>query len=397
MVKFLDLELEMFGIDVSDSAVKVLKLKKKRKFFEVDFLDEVEIEPGIVDAGVIKNEDALAKIIRKSIISKVAGKLKTKYAVVALPEEKSFLDVIQMPMMKEEELQSAVLFQAENYIPMSLDQVYLDFQIVDYNEKKHDHLDVLIVAMPKTTVDSYLSCFKKVGLVPVVLEVESQAIARALVKNESSSVPLILINYGKKNSNIIIFSGQSIKFTSSIPISSSQITEAIAKGLSVSLEEAEKIKVNFSLFKKDESEESKKIYNAIYPVLNDLIFQIKKYLIFYKDHASHDHSLNGKDVALNISQLENDKENVEDNKATNSIGDIFNFNGQEKIIITGGGSNLKGLAEFISKEISIETEIGNVFSNLVLKNNNLIREEKKSSFCTAIGLALRAVNNKKYD
>jgi type IV pilus assembly protein PilM len=392
MVKFLDLKVEMFGIDISDSAVKVLKLKKKRNFFKVDFISEVEIEPGIVEAGVIKNEDLLAKIIKKSVISKIGKKLNTKYAVVGLPEEKSFLEVIQMPIMKEEELKSAVLFQAENYIPMLLEQVYLDFQVVDNNKKEDDHLDVLIVAMPKTTIDSYLSCFKKADLIPVVLEVESQAIARALIKNESSSVPLILINYGKKNSNIIIFSGKSIRFTSSVPISSSQITEAIAKGLAVSLEEAEKMKVGFSLLKKDESEESKKIYSAIYPVLSDLIFQIKKYLIFYKDHVSHDHSLNKKNILNNISIT--DKNNVKDDKITNSVENTLYSSGQEKIIITGGGSNLKGLAEFISKEILIETEIGNVFSNLTFKNekNNLIKEEKKSSFCTAIGLALRATN-----
>jgi type IV pilus assembly protein PilM len=365
MLKFLDLKLEMFGIDISDSAVKVLKLKKKRNFFEVDFINEVEIEPGIVVSGVIKNEDELVKAIKKSINPQAGKKLKTKYAVVALPEEKSFLEVIQMPIMKEEELQSAVLFQAENYIPMPLDQVYLDFQIIGTDVGEVSHLDILVVAMPKVTVDSYLSCFKKAGIVPVVLEVESQAIVRSLVKDETSSVPLILVNYGKKNSNIIIFSGQSIRFTSSVPVSSSQIAEAIAKEFSVSLEEAEKMKINYSLLKKDESDESRKIYTAIYPALNELVMQIKKYLIFYKDHVSHDHSLTPP-------------------------------TGQEKIILTGGGSNLKGLAEFISKEISIETQVGDVFLNISFKNKKsiLIKEEKLASFCTAIGLGIRGVSKK---
>lgn len=368
MFKFLDLKTEMFAVDISDCAIKVLKLKKKHNFFKVEFLNEIEIQPGVVDGGVIKNEEVLTGLIKKSLTTLPGKKIRLKDVIISLPEEKSFLEVIQMPQMSREELKTAVLYQAENYIPLPIDQVYLDFKIIDTNLQNNDHLDVLLIAMPKIIIDSYLLCFKKADLNPVVLEVESQAIVRALVKNESSTTPLILVNYGKKNSNIIIFSGKSIKFTSSVTASSNQITEAIAKALNISEEQAEKIKLNYSLLKKDENEESKKIYNIIYPVLTELVVQIKKYLTFYNDHNFHEHN--------------ND---LVDNKS----------NG--KIILSGGGSNLKGLAEFISKEILIKTEIGDVFSNLNLKENNFfpISKEKKSSFCTVIGLAIRGAE--KYD
>ncbi len=371
MFRFLDLKTEMFGIDISDCAVKVLKLRKRGKFLKVDFLNEVDFDLGIVDAGVIKNEQALIEIIKKSLISPSGKKLKIKNIIASLPEEKSFLEVIQMPKMSEEELKTAVLYQAENYIPLPLDQMYLDFSVLDMPNKDNSHLDVLVVAMPKNIIDSYMFCFKKAGLIPIVLEVESQAIVRSLVKNEESNCPLILINYGKKNSNIIIFSGKSIRFTSSISASSSQITEAISKSLNISLDEAEKIKINYSLLKKDENEDSKKIYNTISPVLNDLVAQIKKYIAFYKDHVSHDH--------INLNNLK-----PEDNL------DIL----KEKIIITGGGSNLKGLAEFFSENIGIKSEVGDVFANINFKRNKLnpIKDEKKSSLCTVIGLALRGVD-----
>jgi len=94
------------------------------------------------------------------------------------------LQVIQMPKMDEEELRLAVPLEAENHIPMPISEVYLDFQVIPPIKDYFNHIEVLIVAMPKKIVDSYVSCFKKAGLIPLILEAESEAIARALVKKE---------------------------------------------------------------------------------------------------------------------------------------------------------------------------------------------------------------------
>lgn len=391
MLKFLNLKPEMLGMDISDSSVKILKLnKKKLGSFQIESFGEVELEPGVVEAGEIKNQDALVNAIKK-VYSEVKGKkLNTKYVVASLPEEKSFLEVISMPVMKKEELASAIMFEAENYVPLSIDQVYLDFQIIPTDKKDVNHLDVLIVAMPKPTVDAYSSCIKKAGLVPCVLDIESHAIARALVKDEISLQPLIIVNFGKKNSNFAIYNGQSIRFTSSVTVSSSQITEAIAKEMGVSLQEAEKIKINFSLLKREESEENKRIYRAILPVLNDLAIQIKKYFSYYRDHVSHEHV----HVTENVS-ASNEPKTAIDNKLGSNI--INRKTSDEKIILTGGGSNLSGLSDFISRETLIKTELGNIFMNVpIWKNKKNMENAKKitSSFCTSVGLALRGVNKK---
>lgn len=356
MWKFLDLKPEMFGMDISDSSVKIIKLKKKHPSFEVETFGQTDLEPGIVEAGEIKNEQALVKAIKKVCSEAKGKKLNTKYVVASLPEEKSFLEVIQMPVMKEEELSGAIVFEAENHIPFPIDQVYLDFQIIPAEINNPGVLDVLIVAMPRTTVDSYVNCIKKAGLISCILDTETQAIARSIIKDEENSLSLIIVNFGKKNSNFAIFSGRSIKFTSSVQVSSSQVTEAISKEMNVSLQEAEKIKISFSLLKREESEDSKRIYRSILPVLNGLAIQIKKYFSFYRDHVSRD---NAKEPAT------------------------------EKIILTGGGSNLDGLAEFISKETSIKTELGSMATNL-----SAGAEKITSGFCTAVGLAIRAINKK---
>ncbi|OGZ84262.1 MAG: hypothetical protein A2401_02575 [Candidatus Staskawiczbacteria bacterium RIFOXYC1_FULL_38_18] len=249
MKNFLRLKSEIFGLDIGDFSLKIVKLKERKGKFVLASFNEAEITPGIIEGGVIKNEAALADIIKKACVAVKGEKLNTKYVVASLPEEKSFLQVIQMPEMNEKELKSAALFEVENYIPLPLGDIYVDFQKISLNEKT-GRTDVLIVAMPKPIVDSYVSCIKKAGLTPFIMEPESQATARAVVNDGVTAQPLAIVGFGGDNANFIIYFGNSIRFTCSIPVSSRQITDA--------------------------------------PVLDNLALQIKKYMDFYSEHFFHD-------------------------------------------------------------------------------------------------------------
>ena len=298
-MNFLNLKPESFGLDISDLSLKIIKLKKRGNFFTLSSYGKEEIEPGLIKGGEIKDEKKLAEILRESI-KKVRGKkLKTNYVVASLPEEKAFLQVIQMPRLPEEDLKSAVIYEAENYIPTPLEEVYLDYQIVPPIYDHLDHLDILIAALPKKTVDPYLSALKLAGFVPKVLEIESMAIARALIKGGATTQPILLIDLGATRTSFIIFSGQSLRFTTSIPVSSTSFTEIISKNLGVTLAEAERLKIKYGLEEKikinigDEKtnikKERGKIFEALIPALIDLVQQIKRYLDYYQTHASHEH------------------------------------------------------------------------------------------------------------
>ena len=184
MLEFFSLKPKTFGLDISDLCLKAVRLKGESKFSNVASFVETDIKPGIIEAGEIKDENSLAKIVKESLLHMKGEKIRTKYVVASLPEEKAFSQVIQLPKMKEDDLKSAVLFEAENYIPLPIDSMYLDFQVITPLHNHLDHLDVLISALPHSTVDPYISVFKKIGLFPVALEIESQAIARALIKKE---------------------------------------------------------------------------------------------------------------------------------------------------------------------------------------------------------------------
>lgn len=362
MLKFLNLQPEVFGLDINDLSLNMIKLKKKKQGFFLASFNRIPIKPGVLKEGIIQDKEALVKTIRLALSTVQGEKLKTNYVVASLPEEKSFSQVIQMPTMTEKELQSAVPFEAENYIPLPIDKVYLDFQVIhgESKESSANHMHLLLNVMPKQIVDSYVDCFKQAGLIPCVLELESQAIIRALFKNDRDGSSAIIIDFGQTKTGFLIFSDYSVRFTSSIPISSQQLTDAIARSMDVNNQKAEELKITYGL-----NGDAKKYNTAavLQPILTDLVAQIKKYMDFYQSHISHEY-----------------------------------FSGDtriQKIILCGGGARLKGLGDFLSKELGIDVEVANPFSTVIVPNSKTYKtfKEKASSFTTAMGLALRGVSS----
>ncbi len=225
-----------------------------------------------------------------------------------------------------------------------------------------DYFDVLIAALPKKTVDPYISCLKKANLKPLALEIESLAIARALIKNEATVSPVLLIDLGETRTGFVVFSGNSLKFTSSIPVSSQSFTEIISKALKINPAEAEELKIQYGL-QTDTKKKGSQVFEALIPALSDLIEQIKRYLNYYQTHASHEHlPPDGKGVA--------------------------------KILLCGGGANLKGLPLFLNTYFKIPVEIGNPWINILPEPQKEAPElplEKSLSYTTALGLALRGL------
>jgi type IV pilus assembly protein PilM len=367
---------ESFGLDISDLSIKIAKLKQKKASFELESFGEEPIAPAVINAGEIEDQDSLIKALKKAVGSAKGKQIKTKYVVVSLPEEKAFFQIIQMPKVAPQDLRSAVIYEAENYIPVAVEDAYLDFKIVSSTKNDLDHLDVLLVAMPKLTVDPYVSSLKSSGLQPVSLEVESLAISRALIQNNFSDSPILIIDFGATRTGFIIFSGNSLSFTSSITVSSSNFTDLISKNLSVKPQEAEKLKKKHGLEEKikikvkDKSSqinrERGKIFDALVPALVDLIQQIKKHLYYYQTHSSHQH------LAVN-------KKNV------------------SKILLCGGGSNLKGLPQFLRSELKIPVELADPWTNILgegKQNPPEISPDQSLGYTTALGLALRAADEK---
>ncbi|MFH1780650.1 MAG: type IV pilus assembly protein PilM [Candidatus Nealsonbacteria bacterium] len=351
MISFLNLKPTAFGLDISDRSLKIIRLKKSSRSFELISSGETIMKPGIIEQGDIKNEKALSAAIKEAVKNVCGEKIRTKRVVISLPEEKTFLQVIQLPVMKEEEVQKAVYFEAENYIPLPIGKVYLDSQIISCDAKTNK-LNVLIAAMPKTIVDSYVSALKGAALEPVVLEIESMSIARALIKNNNAdSRALILIDLGENRTNFSIFLDQSLKFTTTSQISAKNFSEIIAQSLKINSKEAEALKIKHGIGNSKSGKKNAEILNS---ALVDFIDLSQKY--------------------INYCQTQYNQKAI-------------------KILLCGGGANLKGLPDFLHRQLKIPVERGNPWTNITFNSSKraCLSDEESLKHTTAIGLALRGI------
>lgn len=357
MFDFLNLKPETFGLDISEFSLKIIKLKKMGKSLTLSCFGETNLKPGIIEEGEVKNEKALAKSVKKAIANAKGEPLKTKYVIADLPEEKAFFDVIKMPKMTPKELKKAVYFEAENYVPLPINEVYLDFQIIHPLCDHLDHLDVLIAALPKKTVDPYVNALKIAGLTPCAMEIESQAITQCLIKNNTAPKPVLLIDIGLTRTSFIIFSGHTLRFTSSIPFSSQTFNKAICKTLKVRLIEAENLRIQHGI-----KDKRGKVFEVLIPCLTDLVEQIKKCVTYYQSHAKHQHL-------------------------------PHNTKGVAKIKLCGGVANLLGLPEFLEQELKIPVARGNPWINIPTPDNKQVLKlppKESLRYVSALGLALHS-------
>jgi len=357
-------------LEITDTYIRIMKLTDKKRHLFIADSGSVELEAGIIKNGNIRDEGKLAVKI-KSLTRQFIGQSKLPcYAVVSLPEEKAFLQVIKMPKLDAEEMRAAVVFQAENYIPLPLEKVYLDFETVPRPLEDFYQCEVLAAAIPKEIVDSRLRVLDAAGVACAAMELESQSVARAALAGKNNELSFMIIHIGDTQSNVIIYSRGSIRFTFAIPVSNRDFVEAISDCANVNRDLAEKLKVKYGIEefvrpagkkKSDQQSEKRKIFEALVPKLVDFVQQVQKCARYYQTHEADGDESDGK-----------------------------NFG---KIILCGRGADLRGLDEFLLSKINLPV------SRLILPIGTDGLAIKKSGFAksgvcgcaVAAGLALRAL------
>ncbi len=341
------------GIDISDVSVKVVGLEKKGNIIKMLCFGKEKVPKGIVENGEIKDEKMLSEIVRQAMKNLAGRTFKMKKVLVSLPEEKSFVDIIKVPLLSDDKLFDVVVFEAENVIPFPLSEVYFDFEKIETTAKLIKCQEVLLVATPRKIVDAYFNVIKMAGLEPVAMEVESLSVGRALTEKEFFSSPLLLVDFGATRTTLAIFAGKNLRFTSTIPISSYQLSKSIAAFLDISFSTAEALK------KKEGLKGKKEAFEAMVPFLTDMTEQIKQYLDYYQTHSAKCQEFDRK-------------------------------KGLQKILFCGAGANLKGLAEFLASELKITVELGDPCINISDKKTlEEFSRAKSLGYATAIGLSLR--------
>lgn len=343
-----------FGLDISDLSIKAVQLNDDKNEKKVISFGRVQIPPGIIVDGEIIDKERATQAIKKLLKTAGPKKIKNKRVVCSVPETKAFLRIITLPKMSDKEVKEAIKWEIEANIPLPLDQVYFDWQILEKKlTKDENRLCILVVAVSRATANKTLETLEAAELEVMGLEVESVAQARSLFKEEEDNLTKLVIDFGDRRTSFFILIDNFPCFTSSIPISCQTLTDAIAKSLNLSTEEAEKIKLQYGI----SSVASRDVlFKAMEPVLEGLVAEIGKSIDFY-------------------------------------LSDLSYSNDIDKIIICGGGANAKGIVPYLSKKLGREVELGNPWVNFPPSNKlPEIEREKSVEYSTAIGLAIKGLD-----
>jgi type IV pilus assembly protein PilM len=340
-------------LDLSDLSVKAFQIDREGGRDRVRGFGSVDIPMGNIEDGRIINKENVVKSIKAVLELPTARRINSDKVICSLPESKAFVRIINIPKMNKDEAKEAVKWEMEANLPMAISEVYFDWQFIENSGGSRDTQRVLTAAVSREIVDDWMSVLGMAGLEVYGLEVESIASIRSLVdgKSEDEETSLI-VDLGARRTSFIIAEGFVPYFTSSIPFSSECMNDAICKTLELTSEEAEEAKIINGI---ESSTKKNPIFKAVEPLLENLVTEIVKTIDFY-------------------GEMSNDSQEI------------------TKIILCGGGSNMKGMPEFLTQEINKEVVVGDPWINLQMGGKlPIINKETSVRYATAIGLALNGV------
>ncbi len=269
------------GLDIGSSTVKAVELSPKGKGGGFD-LTHVGVAPLAHEAivqGAFLNSSAIVDAIREAVEN---GKIKTKNAAAAVCGHSVIVKKVSLPVMSREELDDQIRWEAEQYIPFDVNEVNLDFQILETSEGE-GQMDVLLVAAKKDLIDDYVQVMSEAGLVPAAIDVAAFAVENAFEANYDTAPEdvVALVNIGAQVVNINILCDGIPAFTRDITTAGNQYTEEIQKTLSISFEEAERIKLGGKSSEESQEVVPQEVEKAMQAVSENVIGEISRSLEFF--------------------------------------------------------------------------------------------------------------------
>ncbi|NTW90215.1 MAG: type IV pilus assembly protein PilM [Candidatus Moranbacteria bacterium] len=352
--KVFDFSPPPFGLDMSDLSLKALWFSREGNNESVASFGSVAIPQGAIVDGEIVKEDTVAESIRELVRVSGPKHIGTRRVICSLPETKAFLRIISLPKMDKEEAKEAVKWEIEANIPLSLDQVHYDWQILpDVFTLEKGKMSVLVVAVARSAAEQFHSVLERAGLEPVGLETESIAQVRSLLAEEHKDETVLIVDIGDRRTSFVMAIGNVPVFTSSVPLSSQMMTGAIAKEMSLPYDEAEKLKIRTGLGSL--SLPSPQL-QAVRPILENLATEIERSLDFYFSTLKYSKKL-------------------------------------DAVIFCGGGANTQGMLPYFSRRLRQNIEFGNPWTNVRFgKRLPPIDHNRSVQYSTVIGLALRGLD-----
>ncbi|MFH1180794.1 MAG: type IV pilus assembly protein PilM [bacterium] len=339
---------KFLGVDIGTSAIKIVELQRRgdRKKLE----NYGEVKASVLYEKPFRTFEKSSLLLSSQDIARAIyaviqeAKIKTKDCVFSIPDFSSFFTNFELPQMTKEELPQAVNYEARQHIPMPLGEVTLDWQVVGGNlpiEQK-EKLKILLVAVPNEVINQYQEIAQICQLNLFGLEPEVFGLIRSLPP-EDQKPAFCIIDIGAQSTTCSIIERKVLKMSYSFDTAGNQLTEQIAKSLSVGYSEAEEMRKKYGLLPGGE----KSIKDVLLPLVDVILREIERIS-------------SGKNI--------------------------------QKFILAGGASLIPGLKEYFQERLGKETEISNPFADIfyppILEKT---LKDMGPSYAIAIGMALRGL------
>jgi type IV pilus assembly protein PilM len=273
------------GLDVGSTAVKAIELKRAGTRYRVTAFGTASVPKGSIVDGAILDASAVTEAIREIFQNKA---FTSKEVVASLSGNAVIVKKISLPAMTDDELAGSIGWEAEQHIPFDIQDVNLDYQIVDRTgqDGSKGAMEVLLVAAKKEKINGYTSAIAQAGRTPIVVDVDAFALQNAFEINydpEPGAV-VMLLNAGASAINVNIVCGAQSLFTRDISIAGNAYTEAVQRELNLSFEAAERAKTGAAV--------PGITFDDVRPVLraitDNVLLEIQKTFDFFRATASSD-------------------------------------------------------------------------------------------------------------
>ena len=345
---------ETVGLDIGASSVKAVQLKREHGGYELARLGIAPLHPETIVDGVIMDSGTVISAVQQIFTE---SDIKTKDVVVAVSGHSVIVKKIKVAKMKPEELEEAIAFEAEQYVPYAIEDVNLDFQVLQGTNPDASEMDVLLVAVKKDIINDYLSIISTAGLSAVVVDVDAFALQNAFeIAYEIDRDHVVgLVNLGAALMNINILRGGMSEFTRDSALGGNRYTESIQKMLGLSYEQAEGLKLGGQV----DGRTFEDARPAIDMVNTELAGEIRRSFDFFRSSSPSD-----------------------------TI---------HRVVLSGGSAPLPGLVEFLSENLEIPCEVANPLRNI--KADPKLFDPQylgviAPQLAVSVGLALRQAGDK---
>lgn len=344
---------DLIGLDIGSNSIKAVELDLGKKVPRLNHFGMIPLPPEAIVDGALMDSASIVESIR-SLIEGL--KVKTKDVAVSISGHSVYIKTINVPAMSAAQLGDNIKWEAEQQIPFDIEDVNLDFQILDEHATA-DQMSVLLVAAKKDMINDYTAVIEEAGLHPALVDVDVFAIENAYNLNFESleDEVVALVNIGASVMNINILKGGTSAFTRDISIGGRQITEEIQKRLKMTYDEAEAIKVK----EKDAGAQGSEVEKIIQGTAEQLATEVRRSLEFFA--------------------------------ASSSGGEI------KKIFLSGGCAKIQMLPGLISERIDTPVEVFNPFGKVEINPDDfdpLYIKQVAPLAAVSVGLALRRKGEK---